>query len=268
MPLKLLTLRLRSCFHDDCKNLVTAGPSARPVLLSLSLLPVTVPEGSSSVLHPLIHHFFSIPLFHITITHNQTLVATGQFSTRNMRTTFDEKIKSEALTVKEWAKSDFEDMIALLGPDEEPKYYDRYKEPHFNECSDFLYEYPELKEVKDCDIPDWAYNEQYTEEEEEALEVWLEENIGNLRYEYESKWDDLVEEWYKDRERRAEEQFGTDELYAEYKEEEGIYECGRDSYYGYCMNGGGGRKAFRKMYGDGNYHSYGAWLIARCGNPE
>lgn len=83
--------------------------------------------------------------------------------------------------------------------------------------------------------------------------------------EYREEWDSMVQRYYDDKENKAEEELGTDERYQEYLEAKESFEALRDSYYGWCMNGGGGKKAFRKMYGSGDFESYGEWLIANYG---
>lgn len=48
-----------------------------------------------------------------------------------------------------------------------------------------------------------------------------------------------------------------------YNEEKANFEEGRDSFYGYAMNDGGGRKEFNSMCGDGSYFSFAEWLIKK-----
>ena len=55
----------------------------------------------------------------------------------------------------------------------------------------------------------------------------------------------------------------TDEDYEQFLSEKDDYEEGRDSFYGWAMNGGGGRKEFQKMYGDGNYQTFWEFLILK-----
>lgn len=56
----------------------------------------------------------------------------------------------------------------------------------------------------------------------------------------------------------------TDEDYEEFLADKERFEDNRNSYYGWCMNGGGGKREFSKMYGDGNYMSFAEWLLAPC----
>jgi len=53
----------------------------------------------------------------------------------------------------------------------------------------------------------------------------------------------------------------TQEDLDQYENEKENYEGGRNSYYGYAMNGGGGKKEFQNMYGDGEFHEFGKWLL-------
>ena len=52
----------------------------------------------------------------------------------------------------------------------------------------------------------------------------------------------------------------TDEQLEEYETAKERHEENRDNYYGYCMNGGGGRREFSKMYGNGDFMSFAEWL--------
>lgn len=48
------------------------------------------------------------------------------------------------------------------------------------------------------------------------------------------------------------------EDYAQYVSD---HQSNLNNYYGFCMNGGGGKKAFQSMYGDGSPLSFGEWLL-------
>lgn len=177
-----------------------------------------------------------------------------------VRSTFSEEIKKEAMTIEELVEMDFENTLDF----EEPMYYNRYREPRYDSWDGVLYDVS-LKDILDDDIPDWVYNDEYTEEEQEQLNKLHDDLFSNFIDEYVCKWDAKVEDFYKNKEKEAEEELGNDERWEEYQEEKAVYEASRDSYYGWCMNGGGGRRAFRSMYGDGNFYSYGEWLLNKYG---
>jgi hypothetical protein len=60
----------------------------------------------------------------------------------------------------------------------------------------------------------------------------------------------------------------TQEELDRYEEFKSNFEANRNSYYGYCRNGGGGRKAFQDMYGSGELPSLAEWLIIDRGEEE
>lgn len=178
-----------------------------------------------------------------------------------VRTTFSEAIKANASTIKNIVEEDFANTVCS---DDKPKFYNRYKNPHDPDGYTGLDDM-RLKDIDDKRIPDWVYNEEYTDEEKVLLQNLHDELFWQFQDEYRDDWDELVQQYYENRKADAEKELGTDERHEKYLKEKAAYESGRDNYYGWCMNGGGGRKAFRRMYGDGDFISYGGWLIENYG---
>lgn len=52
-----------------------------------------------------------------------------------------------------------------------------------------------------------------------------------------------------------------DSLEQEFSENQDNFKKNRDSYYGWSMNGGGGKKAFSKMYGNGNFTDFITFIL-------
>lgn len=57
----------------------------------------------------------------------------------------------------------------------------------------------------------------------------------------------------------------TGNYYEDYQEYKSNYEDGRNSYYGWSMNGGGGKKEFNSMYGSGDSMSFEEWFRKETG---
>lgn len=177
-----------------------------------------------------------------------------------VRTTFSEAIKANALTVKEFAEIDLNNTLCT---DDKPNFFNRYKEPHYTEGFN-AFDEVELKQIKHKDIPDWVYNEEYTEEEKMLLQGLRDDVAWSLGEDYRYTWDELVQQYYENRKADAEKELGTDERHERYLNEKAAYESGRDNYYGWCKHNGS-KKDFRQMYGDGDFISYGDWLIENYG---
>lgn len=178
-----------------------------------------------------------------------------------VRTTFSEEIKSKAMTIEQIVEDDF-GLTDFC--DEGPKFYSTHQDPHYDDTDFVLYDV-ELKDILDDRIPNWVYNEEYTEEEEALADELWDKLYSDFYETYIWEWDNKVQQFFDDEDRNAEEELGTDERYQKYLEDKKSYEARRDDYYGWCMNGGGGKKAFRRMYGDGKFQSYGEWLITNYG---
>ena len=110
------------------------------------------------------------------------------------------------------------------------------------------------KWVMDADIEDQYLNgstdfEKYADIVDEDSEFYNEEDCEQEHSDDYSIIEETIELEY------------TKEDEENYQNDKDRFEDGRNSYYGYAMNGGGGRKDFNKMYGDGNYLDFGEWLI-------
>ena len=125
-------------------------------------------------------------------------------------------------------------------------------------------------------FPSWYWEvepEDMTEEQEEELHKCMSEAAET----YTEEWDSIVDEYLQscknNKEKRIEDYLDQHEevkqqLFLDYECEKKDFENRRDSYYGYCMNGGGGRKEFHKSYSDGNFLSFNEWAYEKVFGEE
>lgn len=114
-------------------------------------------------------------------------------------------------------------------------------------------------DLYDDKTPDWLFEKDsndFTAEEEEAYC----EECSRLRDEYREMYYEMYYKWREEELNDIVQEYDSDENRTKYNAMKSEFERGRNSYYGYCMNGGGGKKGFSKMYGDGNYYTYAEWL--------
>lgn len=167
-------------------------------------------------------------------------------------------------SIREMVETDFVNCSDI--PEFYYKYYHRQREPHFDES--YSFDKWEIEMLPEDIFPEWYFT---TEEDDWTQEQQNEyaQCINEAEDEYMSIWNDLVDEYFeeqKDKRNAKLEEWKknnperTLELMYQYEDEKSNFEANRNSYYGYCMHGGGGHKAFRSMYGDGNFYSWDEWL--------
>ena len=89
---------------------------------------------------------------------------------------------------------------------------------------------------------------------------------GGTDYENHLSDEDDEEDFYILEKKIAISRTYSDDDLEQYEEEKSNFEDGRNEYYGHSMNGGGGRREFSKMYGDGNYLTFDEWLADNTEN--